>query len=107
MSDMEPPTRISVSEDKLRSMFAEFKLDLFTELQKYATLVALSAVEHRLDDLRLHNEQRIAKLELWRAAEEAGENQGRRFSAGVVAWAAVAIAALSVTVYVYVNHGTN
>jgi len=33
--------RISVSEDKLRLLFAEFKLELVKELSAYATVVAL------------------------------------------------------------------
>ena len=84
-------------------MFAEFKLDLFTELQKYATLTALGAVEHRLDDLRIQNEQRVGKLELWRAAQEGVETEGRRFSAGVVAWVGIAVAVVSLAVYIYAS----
>jgi hypothetical protein len=36
----DPNTRISVSEDKLRLLFAEFKLELVKELSAYATIVA-------------------------------------------------------------------
>jgi len=38
---MESGGRISVSEDKLRLLFAEFKLELVKELSAYATIVAL------------------------------------------------------------------
>jgi hypothetical protein len=37
----EPTGRISVSEDRLRLLFAEFKLDLVKELNAYATVAAL------------------------------------------------------------------
>jgi len=41
MSSPESGGRISVSEDKLRLLFAEFKLELVKELSAYATVVAL------------------------------------------------------------------
>ena len=37
----EPSARISVSEDRLRLLFAEFKLDLVKELSAYATVASL------------------------------------------------------------------
>lgn len=37
----EPSGRISVSEDRLRLLFAEFKLDLVKELNAYATVASL------------------------------------------------------------------
>ena len=37
----DPNTRISVSEDKLRLLFAEFKLELVKELGAYATVKAM------------------------------------------------------------------
>lgn len=47
---------LQVSEDKLRALFAEFKLDLLRELEKYATLASLNQLE-----------QRVHTLELWKA----------------------------------------
>ena len=85
----------------MRLLLADFKIDLMRELASYATLTALAAVEHRLDDLRAANEQRIAKLELWRASEEGGESQGRRISASLVAWIGIGIAVVTIAVYVY------
>lgn len=101
MSDVDSDRRISVSEDRMRLLLAEFKVDLMRELANYATIAALAAVEHRLDDLRTANEQRIAKLELWRASEEGGETQGRRISASLVAWVGIGIAVVTVAIYVY------
>jgi hypothetical protein len=40
--------RISVSEDKLRLLFAEFKLELVKELSAYATIVALEQFKQEI-----------------------------------------------------------
>lgn len=68
------PSRISVSEDTMRRILAEFKLDLFTELQKYATTAVVDALTTRIgvlerdgsigtrDELKDH-ESRIRSME--------------------------------------------
>ena len=49
---MSEPTngRISVSEDKLRLLFAEFKLDLVKELAAYATVTSLEMFKKEVTD---------------------------------------------------------
>lgn len=42
------PNRISVSEDTMRRILAEFKLELFGELQKYATQAVVDALNTRI-----------------------------------------------------------
>ena len=98
-------SRISVSEDKLRSMFAELKLDLFTKLQEYATIVALNAVEKRLDDLRTHNEERIQSLERWRASQDGSAGEKRRIAGGTSVWVGILVAIGTAIILLYAgNH---
>jgi hypothetical protein len=47
---------LHVSEDRFRAIFAEFKLELFRELDKYATIASLDSLE-----------KRVSLLELWQA----------------------------------------
>lgn len=59
----EAPGRISVSEDKLRLLFAEFKLELVKELSAYATVTSL---EKWQDEVRknfgdLHKRLRVVE----------------------------------------------
>ena len=103
MPETGDPRVVVVSEDKLRGLFAEFKLDLFTELQKYATLVALQAVEHRLDDLREQIAERVGKLELWRANREGGGFMKQRISAGMVAWIGLTISTIATALTWYLS----
>lgn len=95
--------RISVSEEKLRLMLADFKLELFKELSKYATTDALKTataiLSHDISELA----RRQTVVELWRAAQEGSDQQGRRVSGAVVAWAAVAVSLAALCVYIYVN----
>jgi hypothetical protein len=49
MTDSTPNnSRISVSEDRLRLLFAEFKLDLLQQLSQYATTAAVEKQSERI-----------------------------------------------------------
>lgn len=49
MADSTPNnSRISVSEDRLRLLFAEFKLDLLQQLSQYATTAAVEKQAERI-----------------------------------------------------------
>lgn len=86
--------RITVSEDKIRALFAEFKLDLLAELKDYVSLVAFQALESR-----------VKTLELWQASVIGGVAERRRFSSATLAWAAVAVAALGALATIVALHG--
>lgn len=73
--------RLTVGEERLRQLFAEFKLDLLTELAKKATVEAHDLLAHR-----------VTQLELWQAAEVATQTTKQQFSGRQVALAALAIA---------------
>lgn len=75
--------RLTVGEERLKQLFAEFKLDLLTELAKKATLEAHELLAHR-----------VTQLELWQAAQVATESTKRQFSARQLAVAGLAIAVL-------------
>jgi len=75
--------RISVSEDKLRSMFYEFKLELLAELKNYATTASVDALDGR-----------VKVLEFWQQ-NILGQTQTRAMiSARALAWAALMAACL-------------
>lgn len=46
--------RISVSEDTLRRILAEFKLELFQELKKYASQPYVDSIEKRVSQIEQH-----------------------------------------------------
>lgn len=87
--------RISVSEDTLRRILAEFKLDLLNELKNYVSSEAFSALEGR-----------VKTLELWQASVIGGLAERSRISKGTLAWAALAVAALgSLATVIWLHHG--
>lgn len=102
--------RINVSEDKLRAILAEFKLELFGELRNYATqesldalAVTVSALTGRMqtfEDRRVTREEfhaiksDLATLSLWRARVDSSEQTGRRISDRALAWSALGAAVL-------------
>jgi len=59
----ETPTRISVSEDRLRLLFAEFKLDLVKELSAYATVAAMEKWQKEVRDSLVDLGTRLRKVE--------------------------------------------
>ena len=60
------PGRITVSEDRLRLVLAEFKLELVKELERFVS---------RSDHESLDN--RVKTLEIWRATVSGGEQERR------------------------------
>lgn len=56
MGDNESGGRISVSEDKLKAVLSDFKLELVAEFDKFATKAALEMLDAR-----------VKLLELWQA----------------------------------------
>ena len=77
-------SRISVSEDRLRALFAEFKLELLDDLKNYVSLSAHNALEGR-----------VKALELWQAGVLGQVAARRQVSAGTLAWATLAVATLT------------
>jgi hypothetical protein len=59
----ESNNRISVSEDRLRLLFAEFKLDLVKELGAYATVAALERWQAEVRDALTSLGDRVRKVE--------------------------------------------
>ena len=89
------PSRISVSEDRLRALFAEFKLDLLEELKSYVRIAAFEAL-----DLR------VRTLELWQAGVLGGTTAKKQIAASTIAWATLAVAALTALATVlWLSHG--
>ncbi len=86
--------RINVSEDKLRAILAEFKLDLLTELQKYATTLSLSELAQGVSKL----EARVGQLELSNAAH-GGARDYSRFIWPLAVSVALVIAAILPVVF--------
>lgn len=80
----EPTTRISVSEDRLRALFAEFKLDLLEELKSYVRIAAFEALVSE-----------VRTLQLWQAGVMGGVSAKRQVAASTIAWATLAVAALT------------
>ena len=86
---------LTVSEEKLRTMFLEFKLELFTELAKYATAASLTDMAKHLEQRADDNAHRIALLELWKAGSQGSVNARQKFSTALVAWVGIAVAAVT------------
>jgi hypothetical protein len=104
-SDGNGSSRISVSEDKLRAVLAEFKLELFQDLRSYATQVAVdslgTAMHAAVEGLGL----RVGAVEKQMAQMQGGEDKGRQVSATVLAWAAILVAVLSaLATLIWLNH---
>lgn len=121
MSSPDSSTRISVSEDRLRALLAEFKLDLFGELRKYATQASLDALAstvaattgrvQTLEDRRVTRDEfhavksDIATLQLWRAGQAAMSGLKRwqvTVALGVIGIAAGLIG--SIATLIWLNH---
>lgn len=62
--------RLSIGEERLRQLFAEFKLELSEMLAKKANLDAHDLLDHR-----------VRVLELWQAAQVATEGTREKISA--------------------------
>lgn len=83
-------SRISFSEERLRQLFAEFKLELLTEFAKKADQVAHDLLATR-----------VTHLELWQAAQVATEGTKDKISARQVAVAALLIALIAAAATLY------
>lgn len=85
--------RITVSEETLRAVLAEFKLDLLAELKNYVGTAAFSALETQ-----------VREIQLWRAGLVGQTTARRQVAATTVAWAGVAVALAVGLMYVLVAH---
>lgn len=81
--------RINVSEDKLRALFAEFKLQLLDELKNYVSATAFNALEAR-----------VKVVELWQAGVIGQTTARRQISTATAVWASIAVSALAALAYV-------
>lgn len=91
---MDAPARIQVSEERLRQLFAEFKLELFRELEKYATAREVESLD-----------QRVKTLELWQANQTGGTSERKTFWDGSFKWVTLLVTVLGVAVTFYwLNH---
>lgn len=75
--------RISVSEDRLRLVIAEFKNEILREVKQFATASALEALEAR-----------VKALELWQAANAAQDRARKGISSAAFAWMTLAVSSL-------------
>jgi hypothetical protein len=73
--------RLTVGEERLKQLFAEFKLELSEMLAKKANLDAHELLDHR-----------VRVLELWQAAQVATERVGKQVSTRQLAVAALLVA---------------
>lgn len=87
--------RLSMSEETLRRLLAEFKTELVEELKKYATVAAHEAVEAR-----------VRSLELWQASVTGAGLAKDKISRASIAWAGLAVAALTaLATVIWLRHG--
>ena len=92
---MTDQTRITVSEDTLRRILAEFKLELLEELKNYVSVTAHAALESR-----------VKILELWQAGVLGQTTARRQVSAGTLAWATLAVGAITALAsMIWLTHG--
>jgi hypothetical protein len=82
--------RLSVSEDKLRAILSDFRLELVKDMEKLATTAALDMLDAR-----------VKVLELWQAGIVAGSQTRQGISARALAWAALIVACVSALIYLF------
>lgn len=85
--------RITVSEDALRRILAEFKLELLSELKNYVSTVAFEALKAE-----------VKELQMWRAGIAGQTAAKRQISATTATWAAIAVALAVGLAYVLTTH---
>lgn len=91
----ESGSRMSVSEETLRRLFAEFESKVVQKLTEYATKAAHDALEGR-----------VKSLELWQAAQTGASSARQGMSRAAITWAGLAVAALSaLATVVWLQHG--
>jgi hypothetical protein len=96
------PSRVSVSEEKLRRILVEERMEIMRELAKLATTDAVNALAAR-----------VAILELWRAARDAANATKRELTSKQLAWLGVIAGLLaifagligSVATILWLHHG--
>ena len=81
MSDDGSNGRLSISEEKIKLLLADFKLELVKEFEKFATTAALEMLDAR-----------VKVLELWQAGIVGVARERNDVSRRTVAWAAVVVA---------------
>jgi hypothetical protein len=88
-------TAVTVSEETLKRILAEFKVDLVKDLANYATITALEKVEREVE-----------LLKLWQAAQLGGAQEHKAISDRAIAVCALCITLLAaITTLVWLHHG--
>lgn len=108
MSAQEPQqtSRISVSEEKLRAILAEFKLELAEEFAKKAPLETVELLRRHMEELVNALSSRLLQIELWRAAREGANREKRDLNGRQLAWAALVAALVSsFATIAWLHHG--
>lgn len=94
MSTSDTNSRLTVSEDRIRALLAEFRLDLVNEFEKFATNAAMEMLDAR-----------VKILELWQANIVGQTTNQRRVSDRALAWAALTAALIgSAATLIWLNH---
>jgi hypothetical protein len=88
--------RISISEDRLRAMFSEFKLELVKEFEKFATIAAFEMLDTR-----------VKVLELWQAGIIGVAKERNDVSRRTIAWAGLIVALLGAIAALIFQIATN
>ena len=88
MSELGNGSKITISEERLKLILADFKLELVKELANYASVVTVTAIDARLK-----------MLELWQAQSQGVAQTKRAVSDRFLAWAALLVAAIGGLVY--------
>jgi hypothetical protein len=98
------PSRISISEEKLRAALSDLKLELVREFGNYAPREALELAERRLTELVSNLSARVLQLELWRATQQGAETTKARLSGSQLAWASIAASLFGSVVGALASH---
>lgn len=93
--------RLSVSEERIQRLFADFETRLVTRLQQYATNESVRALEKVIETVK----DRVHGLELAEAKRNGEDVTSTRYSARAIAWATLFAAVLgSVVTIVLLRH---
>lgn len=86
---------VTASEETLRRLLAEFKVELVKELQAYATVASVEKVGREVE-----------LLKIWQATQLGSSTQRKMFSDRALAWAAVFVSIIgAVVTVIWLNHG--
>ncbi len=80
---------VTASEETLKRLLAEFKVELVKELQHYATVVSVEKVEREVE-----------LLKIWQATQLGGATERRVISDRALAWVALLAALIGALTYI-------